>query len=127
VLDTRSPSDLAAGHLRHALNVGLQGRFAEYTGDVIRPEQSIVLVCDPGTELEAKASATPASWYAASFRAPFTSHSRDSRHDWASSTQAFQQWSTAQAATGHRSRRVSLWHTAFGMSPIYSAGTRHGQ
>jgi glyoxylase-like metal-dependent hydrolase (beta-lactamase superfamily II)/rhodanese-related sulfurtransferase len=54
ILDTRSPADFAAGHLRGALNVGLQGRFAEYAGDVIRPEQTIVLACDQGTELEAK-------------------------------------------------------------------------
>jgi glyoxylase-like metal-dependent hydrolase (beta-lactamase superfamily II)/rhodanese-related sulfurtransferase len=54
LLDTRAPADFAAGHLRGALNVGLQGRFAEYAGNVIQPEQSIVLVSDPGTELEAK-------------------------------------------------------------------------
>jgi len=54
VLDTRSPADFAAGHLAGSLNVGLEGRFAEYAGDVIRPEQAVVLVCDPGTELEAR-------------------------------------------------------------------------
>lgn len=36
------------------MNVGLQGRFAEYAGDVVRPDQRIVLVCDPGTEMEAR-------------------------------------------------------------------------
>ena len=30
------------------------GRVAEYAGDVLRPDDEIVLVCDPGTELEAK-------------------------------------------------------------------------
>ena len=54
VLDTRSPSDFAAGHLRGAINVGLEGRFAEYAGDVLAPDQSIALWCEPGTELEAK-------------------------------------------------------------------------
>ncbi|MDQ4118477.1 MAG: rhodanese-like domain-containing protein [Actinomycetota bacterium] len=54
VLDTREPADYAAGHLRGSLNVGLGGRFAEWAGDVIRPDQSIVLVCEPGRELEAK-------------------------------------------------------------------------
>jgi hydroxyacylglutathione hydrolase len=54
LLDTRTPADFAAGHLRGALNVGLQGRFAEYAGDVIRPEQEVILVCDDGTELEAR-------------------------------------------------------------------------
>jgi len=36
------------------VNVGLTGRFAEYTGDVLRPDQDILLVADPGTALEAK-------------------------------------------------------------------------
>ena len=54
VLDTRDPADFAAGHLPGAVNVGLQGRFAEYAGDVLRPDDRIVLVSEPGTELEAK-------------------------------------------------------------------------
>jgi len=54
VLDTREAADFAAGHLPGSLNVGLAGRFAEYAGDVLRPEQPIVLVCDDGHELEAK-------------------------------------------------------------------------
>ena len=54
LLDTRSPADFAAGHLRGSLNVGLEGRFAEYAGDVITPDQPIVLVGDTGTELEGK-------------------------------------------------------------------------
>ena len=54
VLDTREPADFAAGHLRGSVNVGLGGRFAEWAGDVLRPDQDIVLVCEPGRELEAK-------------------------------------------------------------------------
>jgi rhodanese-related sulfurtransferase/glyoxylase-like metal-dependent hydrolase (beta-lactamase superfamily II) len=54
VLDTREPMDFAAGHLEGAVNVGLQGRFAEFAGDVLAPQRSIVLVGDPGRELEAK-------------------------------------------------------------------------
>jgi hydroxyacylglutathione hydrolase len=54
LLDTRSPTEFAAAHLRGAINVGLQGRFAEYAGDVLRPEDRIVLVGDPDTALEAK-------------------------------------------------------------------------
>jgi glyoxylase-like metal-dependent hydrolase (beta-lactamase superfamily II)/rhodanese-related sulfurtransferase len=53
VLDTRAPLDYSVVHLRGSLNVGLQGRFAEFAGDVMRPGQPIVLVCDPGLELEA--------------------------------------------------------------------------
>jgi glyoxylase-like metal-dependent hydrolase (beta-lactamase superfamily II)/rhodanese-related sulfurtransferase len=54
VLDVRDPSTFAAGHLQGALNVGLRGRFAEYTGSVIDAGQDIVLVTEPGHELEAK-------------------------------------------------------------------------
>ena len=54
VLDTREPLDFAAGHLRGSVNVGLHGRFAELGGDVLTPDRSVVLVSEPGTELEAK-------------------------------------------------------------------------
>ena len=54
VLDTRPAADFAAGHLMGSLNVGLEGRFAEYAGDVVRSDQPIVLVCEPEHELEAK-------------------------------------------------------------------------
>jgi glyoxylase-like metal-dependent hydrolase (beta-lactamase superfamily II)/rhodanese-related sulfurtransferase len=54
VLDTRDPLDFAAGHLRGSFNVGLHGRFAEFGGDVLTPERPVVLVSEPGTELEAK-------------------------------------------------------------------------
>ncbi|HXY42970.1 MAG TPA: rhodanese-like domain-containing protein [Acidimicrobiales bacterium] len=54
VLDTRDPADFARGHLRHAVNVGLAGRFAEFAGDVLRPSDEIVLVCDEGRATEAR-------------------------------------------------------------------------
>ncbi len=54
LLDTREPADFAAGHLRGAVNVGLQGRFAEWAGDVLSPELDIVLVGDPAAAGEAK-------------------------------------------------------------------------
>jgi len=54
VLDTRDPAVFAQGHLRGSYNVGLSGRYAEYAGDVLTPDQPIVLVCEPGTELESK-------------------------------------------------------------------------
>ena len=54
LLDARSPEAFASGHLRGAINVGLDGRFAEYAGDVIRPQQPVVLVTDPGRATEAK-------------------------------------------------------------------------
>jgi rhodanese-related sulfurtransferase/glyoxylase-like metal-dependent hydrolase (beta-lactamase superfamily II) len=53
-VDTREPADFAAGHLCGAINVGLQGRFAEWAGDVLHPESDIVLVGDPATALESR-------------------------------------------------------------------------
>lgn len=54
LLDTREPTDFAAGHLRGAVNIGLQGRFAEWAGDVLSPERDIVLVGEPASALESK-------------------------------------------------------------------------
>ena len=54
VLDTREATEFAHGHLRGSFDVGLGGRFAEYAGDVLRPDTPIVLVTEPGRELEAK-------------------------------------------------------------------------
>lgn len=54
VLDTRDPVTFARGHLRGSVNVGLEGRFSEYTGGVLKPETMVVLVSEPGTETEAK-------------------------------------------------------------------------
>jgi hydroxyacylglutathione hydrolase len=54
VLDTRDPLDYAAGHVKGSINVGLHGRFAEFGGDILTPDRPVVLVSEPGTELEAK-------------------------------------------------------------------------
>ena len=54
LLDTRSPESFASGHVRGSVNVGLDGRFAEYAGDVIRPGQEVVLLTDPGRQTEAR-------------------------------------------------------------------------
>ena len=54
VLDTRDPNEFATGHLVGSINVGLGGRYAEYAGGVIQPGAPIVLVTDPGLEVEAK-------------------------------------------------------------------------
>jgi rhodanese-related sulfurtransferase len=54
VIDSRDDMSFAAGHLRGSINVGLSGRFAEYVGEVMDPGTPIVLVCDEGSEQEAK-------------------------------------------------------------------------
>jgi len=53
-LDAREPADFAVGHLRGAVNIGLQGRFAEWAGDVLPDDREIVLVGDPALAAEAK-------------------------------------------------------------------------
>ncbi len=53
-MDCREPADFAIGHLRGAINVGLQGRFAEWAASVLSPHRDIVLVGDPSTAVEAK-------------------------------------------------------------------------
>ncbi|HET7486900.1 MAG TPA: rhodanese-like domain-containing protein [Acidimicrobiales bacterium] len=54
LLDTRSPESFASGHVRGSVNVGLDGRFAEYAGDAIRPGQHVVVLGDGGRGTEAK-------------------------------------------------------------------------
>jgi glyoxylase-like metal-dependent hydrolase (beta-lactamase superfamily II)/rhodanese-related sulfurtransferase len=54
LLDTRPPETFASGHVRGSINVGLDGRFAEFAGNVVRPGQQVVLLGDAGTGIEAK-------------------------------------------------------------------------
>ncbi|MEZ5216208.1 MAG: rhodanese-like domain-containing protein [Ilumatobacteraceae bacterium] len=54
VVDVRDDQSFAAGHLKGSINVGLGGRFAEYTGEVITAGTPIIVVADPGTEPEAR-------------------------------------------------------------------------
>jgi rhodanese-related sulfurtransferase len=54
LLDGREQAEYARGHLRGAVNVGLQGRFAESVGIVVSPDRDIVLVGDAEIAQEAK-------------------------------------------------------------------------
>jgi hydroxyacylglutathione hydrolase len=54
LLDTREPGDYAVSHLRGAVNISLQGRFAEWAGSVLSPDRDIVLVGDPVHTRESK-------------------------------------------------------------------------
>ncbi len=54
LVDGRDLEDFGHGHLIGSINVGLEGRFSEYVGSSVSPETEIVLVVDPGLELEAK-------------------------------------------------------------------------
>ena len=54
LVDGRSPEEFALGHLKGAVNIGLEGRYAEFAGSVVEPDVDIVLMTDPGQELEGK-------------------------------------------------------------------------
>ena len=54
LVDGRTPEDFATGHLRGAINIGLEGRYAEFAGSVVKPDVDIVLMTEPGLELEGK-------------------------------------------------------------------------
>ncbi len=54
LLDGRDPEEFANGHLKGAINVGLEGRYSEYAGSVIKPGTPIVLFVDPGHEIEGR-------------------------------------------------------------------------
>lgn len=54
LIDGRDPEQFALGHLVGAVNVGLEGRYAEYAGSVVPSDVDIVLFVDEGYELEAK-------------------------------------------------------------------------
>jgi len=54
LVDGRSPEEFAHGHLVGAINVGLEGRYAEFAGSIVPSDVDIVLFVDPGFELEAR-------------------------------------------------------------------------
>ena len=54
LVDGRDPEDFAHGHLEGAINVGLQGRYAEFAGSILPSDREIILFVEPGLEVEAK-------------------------------------------------------------------------
>jgi len=54
LVDGRDPEEFAHGHLAAAINVGLNGRYAEFAGSVLPSDVDIVLLTDTGQELEGK-------------------------------------------------------------------------
>ena len=54
LVDGRSPEEFAKAHLRGAINIGLEGRYAPFAGSVLEPDVDVVLVTQPGHELEGK-------------------------------------------------------------------------
>lgn len=54
IVDGRDPEAFALGHLAGSINVGLNGRYAEFAGSVIPTDADIILVVPEGFEREAK-------------------------------------------------------------------------
>jgi glyoxylase-like metal-dependent hydrolase (beta-lactamase superfamily II)/rhodanese-related sulfurtransferase len=52
VLDTREPVDFAAAHLAGSVNIGLAGQYATWAGTILAHDRPIVIVADPGREVE---------------------------------------------------------------------------
>jgi glyoxylase-like metal-dependent hydrolase (beta-lactamase superfamily II)/rhodanese-related sulfurtransferase len=53
LLDARDPVDFEGAHLRGSVNVGLGGAYATWCGTVLDRERPIVVVAEPGREVEA--------------------------------------------------------------------------
>jgi len=54
LVDGRTPEEFASGYLTGAINIGLEGRYAEFAGSVIKPDVDLILLAEPGRELEGK-------------------------------------------------------------------------
>ena len=54
LLDGRTPEEFAHGHLSGSINVGLDGRYAEFAGSVVPSDVDIVLLVEPGFEREGR-------------------------------------------------------------------------
>jgi glyoxylase-like metal-dependent hydrolase (beta-lactamase superfamily II)/rhodanese-related sulfurtransferase len=52
LLDTRESGAFAAAHLAGSINIGLIGQYATWAGTMLSRDAPIVLVADPGTEME---------------------------------------------------------------------------
>ncbi len=53
LLDTREAAEFEGAHLRGAINIGLGGSYATWCGTILDRERPVVLITEPGRELEA--------------------------------------------------------------------------
>lgn len=52
ILDSRQPAEFTAGFVPGSINIGLEGRFAEWAGSLLPFDKPIILVAEPGEERE---------------------------------------------------------------------------
>jgi hydroxyacylglutathione hydrolase len=53
LLDTREQAEFEGAHLRGAINIGLGGSFATWCGSILDADRPVILVAEPGREVEA--------------------------------------------------------------------------
>ena len=53
VLDARDAAEFAKGHLAGSINIGLGGAYATWAGTLLDRDRPIVIIAEPGRELEA--------------------------------------------------------------------------
>jgi glyoxylase-like metal-dependent hydrolase (beta-lactamase superfamily II)/rhodanese-related sulfurtransferase len=53
LVDTRESTEFEGAHVRGALNIGLGGSFATWCGTILDRERPVVVIAEPGRELEA--------------------------------------------------------------------------
>jgi glyoxylase-like metal-dependent hydrolase (beta-lactamase superfamily II) len=53
LLDTRDQAEFDGAHIRGALNIGLGGSFATWCGTILDQARQVVLIAEPGREVEA--------------------------------------------------------------------------
>ncbi len=53
LLDTRDPAEFEGAHVRGALSIGLGGSYATWCGTILDHARPVVLIAEPGRELEA--------------------------------------------------------------------------
>jgi hydroxyacylglutathione hydrolase len=53
ILDVRDAAEYSHGHLAGGINIGLGGQYATWAGTVLDRAESIVIIAEPGRELEA--------------------------------------------------------------------------
>jgi hydroxyacylglutathione hydrolase len=53
LLDVRDPAEFAHSHLRGSINIGLGGQYATWAGTLLDRERPIVIIAEPGREIEA--------------------------------------------------------------------------
>jgi len=53
ILDVRDPAEYAKDHLAGSINIGLGGQYATWAGTVLDRAKPIIIIAEPGRELEA--------------------------------------------------------------------------